>query len=68
MMKDKNQSGHPNKSTKTPLWKWLLIGLLILAMPLFFSFVRNARIQQALVMAPAEQNTPTLEKSTQIQP
>lgn len=37
-----------DKPKRAPLWKWLLIILLIIAMPLFFSFVRDAQIQQAL--------------------
>lgn len=31
-----------------PLWKWLVIILLIVALPLFFSLVRSTQIQQAL--------------------
>ncbi len=36
------------KLKHVPLWKWLLIIILILALPLFFSFYRNVQIQRAL--------------------
>lgn len=46
---------------RAPLWKWLLILTLILALPLFFSFYREAQIQQALnqtnIANPSEFNT-----------
>lgn len=36
------------KTTPTPLWKMILVIVLVIALPLFFSFVRNIRMQQAL--------------------
>lgn len=39
---------NPGKRRSAPLWVWILIILLVVAMPLFFSLVRNAQIQQAL--------------------
>lgn len=44
-----------------PLWKWLVIILLVLAMPLFFSFYRNVQIQQAL-MQTNPVSTPNMNK------
>lgn len=32
-----------------PLWKWVVIILLVIAMPLFFSYARNIQMQQALM-------------------
>lgn len=32
----------------TPLWKWFVIVFLVIAMPLFFSYIRNIQMQQAL--------------------
>jgi hypothetical protein len=31
-----------------PLWKWILIVVLVIAMPLFFSFYRSYQLQQVL--------------------
>lgn len=53
-MKMKYLSRNPHKSKKTPLWKWLVIIFLVIAMPLFFSFVRNVQIQNALTSNPPE--------------
>lgn len=36
------------KQKKAPLWKWLVVVLIIVSMPMFFSFARNIQIQQAL--------------------
>ena len=66
-MKIKNEHPH-NESTHAPLWKWILIIILVVAMPLFFSFVRNVQMQQALLSAPPvpeqghEQKQPLKEK------
>lgn len=38
-----------NESMQAPLWKKILIIILIIAMPLFFSLVRLSQIQQAEV-------------------
>lgn len=35
-----------NESKQAPLWKWVVIIFLVIAMPLFFSFVRIEQIQQ----------------------
>lgn len=35
-----------NKSKQAPLWKWIVIIFLVIAMPLFFAFVRTIQIQQ----------------------
>lgn len=42
---------HQGHKKRVPLWKWLLIILLIVAMPFFFSFYRDAQIQNALVQS-----------------
>ena len=44
----------PFASKKTPLWRWLLIIFLVIAMPLFFSLVRNIQIQNALTNSTPE--------------
>lgn len=36
---------HPSKK-RVPLWKWLVIILLVIAMPLFFSYYRDVQIEQ----------------------
>ena len=36
------------ESKQAPLWKWIVIIFLIIAMPLFFAFVRMEQIQQVL--------------------
>ena len=33
---------------KIPLWKWILIPVLVIAMPLFFSLYRSYQLQQVL--------------------
>ena len=37
-----------NESKQAPLWKWIVIIFLIIAMPLFFALVRMSQIQQVL--------------------
>ena len=41
-----------HKRKRTPLWKWLVIILLILAIPLFFLFARNVQLQEVLTNLP----------------
>ena len=42
---------------RVPLWKWLIVILLVLAMPLFFSFYKKAQLQQTIqVMNQAQPN------------
>lgn len=54
----KHDRNEPNESPRAPLWKWLLIIILVLAMPLFFSFYRDAQIEQALMTSepPSQSN------------
>jgi hypothetical protein len=33
---------------RVALWKWIIIILLVVGMPLFFAFSRNFQIQQAI--------------------
>lgn len=47
-MREEDQHEHKSRRPKTPLWKWVVIILLIIAMPLFFSFVRTVQLQRAL--------------------
>lgn len=35
-------------SKQVPLWKWLIIIFLAIAMPLFFSFARNNQTEQVI--------------------
>lgn len=35
-----------NESKQVPLWKWIVIIFLVIAMPLFFAFARTTKIQQ----------------------
>jgi hypothetical protein len=37
-----------NESTQAPLWKWIVIILLVIAMPMFFALVRTSQIQSVL--------------------
>lgn len=37
-----------NQSKQAPLWKWIVILFLVIAMPLFFALVRTDQIQQVL--------------------
>lgn len=57
-MKIKYLSRHPD-AKHVPLWKWIVIILLVVAMPLFFSFYRTAQLQQAI------RQTPPLPEQTQ---
>lgn len=44
-----------NDAKQAPLWKWILIIFLIIAMPLFFSYARTSQMQQVIeeqAMAP----------------
>lgn len=60
-MKMKPLKHKSHGSIRTPLWKWLLIILLVVAMPLFFSLVRDTQLQQALISSTPEpqQSIPT---------
>jgi hypothetical protein len=46
----KDQNNHRRHA---PLWKWVVIILLVLAMPLFFSFYRTTTLQQTIKAMPA---------------
>lgn len=47
-----------NSTIKTnTIWKWLLIILLAIALPFFFSVVRDTQIQQALMNSSPEVQT-----------
>ena len=35
-----------NESKQAPLWKWIVVIFLVIAMPLFFALVNTTRIQQ----------------------
>lgn len=37
-----------HESRQAPLWKWAIVIFIMIAMPLFFSFVRTTQIQQTL--------------------
>ncbi len=37
---------------RVPLWKWILIIVLIIALPLFFSLYRNTQLQRAINTMP----------------
>jgi hypothetical protein len=37
-----------HESKQAPLWKWAVVIFLIIAMPMFFLFVRTTEIQQVL--------------------
>ncbi len=37
-----------NESKKAPLWKWVVVVFLVIAMPLFFAFARTSQTQQDL--------------------
>jgi len=47
-----------DKFKPAPLWKWIMIILLVIAMPLFFWFIRNIQMQQALMSVPPEAQQP----------
>ncbi|MBA3660227.1 MAG: hypothetical protein H0W64_00690 [Gammaproteobacteria bacterium] len=40
---------HEEKRKRMQLWKWLVVILIVLAMPLFFSYYREAQLQQVLI-------------------
>jgi hypothetical protein len=42
---------------RTPLWKWLVFILIVVALPLFYSFYNQVQIEQVLVEtdAPTQQ-------------
>lgn len=46
---------HPHHEQKddlairTPLWKWLVFILIVIALPLFYSFYNQVQIEQVLV-------------------
>lgn len=35
-----------NDAKQAPLWKWVVVILLVIAIPLFYSFIRATQIQQ----------------------
>lgn len=37
-----------HQSKNVPLWKWVVVVFLVIAMPLFFSFVRMQQMKQVL--------------------
>jgi hypothetical protein len=39
---------HYHLAKNAPLWKWVVVIFLVVAMPLFFSFVRMQQMQQVL--------------------
>lgn len=41
-----------HESTQAPLWKWVVVIFLVVAMPLFFSFVRTMQVEQVLENEP----------------
>jgi hypothetical protein len=43
-----NNEHDPHHNPRTPLWKWILIIILVIAMPLFFSLYRNLQTQNAI--------------------
>lgn len=46
-MKLSKRTGQPH-FRKAATWKWIVILLLVVAMPLFFSYYRTMRLQQVL--------------------
>lgn len=44
------------KLKHVPLWKWLLIIIMVLAMPLFFSFYQDAQLQQTITNISPQNN------------
>lgn len=52
-MRDYMHKHHDRKPT--PLWKWLTIILIVVAMPLFYSFISDEQVQQVFTYnAPEE--------------
>ncbi len=50
-----------HESKQAPLWKWIVVIFLVVAMPLFFAFVRTTQIQQVLSTEQPEQTNPPPE-------
>jgi len=50
---------------KVPLWKWILIIVLVVAMPLFFSLYRTYQLQQ--VFGPGDTSKPQVVTTPSMQ-
>jgi hypothetical protein len=52
---DRNSGFKLHKHTenrRTPLWKWIVIILLVVAMPMFFSYYKMANLNHAIKSMP----------------
>lgn len=67
MSKFHHHQSEPNIN-KVPRWKWLLIILMIVAMPLFFSFIHSIQIQQALMNTTPANQPQNTSKQVEQQP
>ena len=47
-MKPEHLSRQPHEQKRVPLWKWVVVLFLVVAMPLFFAFYRKVQLQQVL--------------------
>jgi hypothetical protein len=45
-----------HESRQAPLWKWAIIIFLVVAMPLFFSFVRVMQTEQVIEVGEGQGN------------
>jgi hypothetical protein len=45
------------ESTKAPLWKWLVIILIVVALPLFYTFISVEQIQQVFGNEEQQENS-----------
>ncbi|MDR3478485.1 MAG: hypothetical protein P4M14_10700 [Gammaproteobacteria bacterium] len=45
---------------RIPLWKWILIIFIVIAMPLFFSFYRSYQLQQ--ILGPVDATKPLVSQ------
>lgn len=53
-----------HQTKRAPLWKWILIIALVVALPLFFSFVRTMQTQQVLNEEPGQNSAAPAHKNT----
>ena len=56
-MKPVRLSREPKHPNRAPLWQWIIIILIAIAMPLFFSYYRSVQMQNAISQLPPEQTT-----------
>jgi hypothetical protein len=63
-MKPEHMSRQPHEPKRAPLWKWIVILFIVVAMPLFFAVIRQAQLQNvASSMSSSAEQQPSAAQS-----